>query len=73
VGSVEQRPTTYKPSDMTHQAVVQWSRQVLQIEPDVEGARWGDIDPEPQLLEALEDMVTLSLEMLLQSDLEYVR
>ena len=43
---------------------------MLKIEPNVEGACGGNVHLDPHFLESLKNMVTLSLEMLLQSDLK---
>lgn len=53
----------------THQAVVQRGRKLLEIEPNVEGALWRDLDFEMKLLETREDVVALRFEMLLESNL----
>lgn len=54
---------------VTYEAVVQWRGEFLEIEPDVECARRGDFYIEMQFVEALEDMITFGLEVLLQCDL----
>ena len=53
----------------TYEAVVEGGRQVLKVEPDVEGRLWGHGDLEAQPLETLEDVVALSFEVPLQSNL----
>lgn len=52
----------------TYQAVVERGRQVLQVEPDVEGRLWGNRDLEAETRKTLEDMVALMLKVLLQSE-----
>lgn len=42
---------------------------MLQVQPDVEGRLWRDGNLEAEVREALEDMVALVLEVLLQSKL----
>jgi hypothetical protein len=42
---------------------------MLEIEPNVEGAGGRNVHPEPHGGKSFEDMVTLSFEMFLQSDL----
>ena len=53
----------------THETVIQRRREVLEVEPDVERARRRDVDLEAEVLEALEHVVALRLEVLLQRDL----
>ena len=50
------------------QAVVEGRGQRGEVEPDVEGAGGGGMGGEPEGVEPLEDMVTLSLEVLLKGD-----
>ena len=51
------------------EAVVERRRETLEVEPDVEGRGGRDLDFEPDLGEPLKDVVTLHLEVLLESDL----
>ena len=53
----------------TYQAVVERCRNLLEVEPDVESTGGWDVDFETHILEALEDMITLGLEVLLEGDL----
>lgn len=53
----------------THQSVVQRGRQPLQVQPDVESRRRRDVHVKVQVVETLQDMVSLLLEVLLEGDL----
>ena len=52
-----------------YQTVVEGSRQVLQVKPNVEGRLGWDGNLEAKTLKSLENVVTLVLEVLLQCDL----
>lgn len=56
--------------DVTHKTVVERRRQALKVEPDVESARWRNVNLEVHLLKSLEHMVSLHLEMLLKCNLK---
>lgn len=53
---------------MTDKTVVQGSRQVLEVEPDVERRRWGHVHLQSEPGQTLKNVVTLVLEVLLQRD-----
>ena len=59
--------------EFTHQAVVEWRRELFEVEPDVERARRWDFDLEVEVLEAREDVVTLALVVFLKCDLRRQR
>ena len=52
-----------------YQTVVEGSRQVLQVKPNVEGRLGWDGNLEAKTLKSLENVVTLVFEVLLQSNL----
>jgi hypothetical protein len=52
-----------------YQAIVKWGRKLLEVEPDVEGARGGNVDFEMKGLEPCKNVVALCFEMLLKSKL----
>lgn len=53
----------------TNQAIVEWCRQLLQVEPDIKGGSRGDIDVEVKIVKSLEHVVTLCFKVLLQREL----
>ena len=53
----------------TYQAVVEGSREVLKVEPDVKGRLRWHRNLEAKTLQALENMVALSLEVPLEGNL----
>ena len=56
-------------TDVAYQTVVQRSRQVVQVQPDIEGRLGWDGDLEAKTLETFEDVVALVLEVPLQCKL----
>lgn len=52
-----------------HQSIVQRGRKFLQVQPDVKGRGRRNLDVQIHLTEPLENMVTLDLEVLLESNL----
>jgi len=50
------------------QTVVERLREVLEVEPDVEGRLGRDVDVEAKFMETLENVVALHLEVLLKSE-----
>jgi hypothetical protein len=59
----------YITAQATYKAVVQRSRQMLQVEPDVECRLRWDRHLEPKARQSLQNMIPLVLEVLLQSNL----
>jgi hypothetical protein len=55
----------------TYKSIIQRRRELLQVEPDVECTSRGDIYIKAQLMQALENMITFHLEVLLQGNLGY--
>ena len=53
----------------THEAVVQRGRQVLKVEPNIEGRLWRDGHLQTKTCQTFENMVSLVLEMPLQRNL----
>jgi hypothetical protein len=54
---------------VTHQAVIERRREFLQVEPDIECGVWRDVDIDTESVQTLEDVVTLHLEVSLESQL----
>ena len=52
----------------THQAIVKGSWQFLEIKPDVESTRGGNVHVEVECMKAGEDVIPLSLEMPLEGN-----
>lgn len=52
-----------------YKTIVQGLRELLKIEPNVEGTVWGDIDVETKCVETGKNVVTFCFEMFLQSNL----
>ena len=55
--------------DETYEAVVQGRGEVLQVQPDVERADGWNVHFQPQLLESLENVISLRLKVLLEGRL----
>ena len=51
------------------QAVVDWRRELLEVQPDVEGRDRRHVDVQAELVKPLQDVVTLGLEVLLERNL----
>ena len=59
------RFTPSRTRSKTYQAIVQRSRQLVKVKPDIERACRWNVNPEAHALQTLEDMVTLRLEVFL--------